>query len=399
MWINRDFFLLWTGQLISQIGDRFYAIALAWWVLEKTNSPAAMGFFMVASMLPELLFGLVAGGLIDRWNRKTILITADVVRGLAVIMVTLMFWWGTLEIWHIFIAAVVISLSSAFFNPTVMAIVPRLVDKENIPKANSLSQLITGLSTVTGPVLGATFVSLAGFGPVFLINGLSYLISVVLEGFIVLPAVPIQQQPRTKLLKDIKEGFKFISSSKSVFVILIIIGIVHIFYGSLLVTMPFLAKSLSGKGIRNLAYLETALGTGMILGAIVTGRQKLKNVQGNLLFAVTFVMGFCFALTGVISSLKIAVNLPYIAIMALIGLAAAIASVYWRSLLQVHVPNEMAGRVFSVSTMIADLSLPVSFSLFGMLLKQLSISQTLVYSGISLLIIGLSLMFKYRRII
>lgn len=386
-WINKNYFLLWAGQLVSQLGDRFYAIALAWWVLERTDSPAVMGFFMVVSVLPELLFGLIAGGLIDRWNRKTIIVTADIFRGLFVITVALLQTMGCLEVWHVFIAAAVISLASAFFNPSVMAVIPQLVESDEIPRANSLSQMIGGLASIAGPVLGAALVGLIGYWPVFLVNGLSYLAAALLAFFIALPPAS-PAGPKASLLEELKEGFKFISNSRLVFIILIVIGVVHIFYGSLAVAMPFLAKSLTGDGIRNLAYFETAMGAGLILGAVLIGQQKLQSVNTRPLFTAIITFGLCFTLLGLAGSKGIVITLPYIAIILFIGMAVAVASVYWRSILQVHVPNNMAGRIFSVASIIADVSLPVSFGVFGIALKYFSLAGVMISCGFSLIIIS-----------
>jgi MFS family permease len=395
IWINRDYFLLWTGQLVSQLGDKFYAIALAWWVLEKTNSPAVMGFFMVVSVLPELLFGLIAGGFIDRWNRKIIIVAADIFRGLAVIAVSLLLTMGRLEVWHVFIAAAVISLASAFFNPSVMAVIPQLVKRDQIPRANSLSQMISGIASVAGPVLGATLVGITGYWPVFLINGLSYLVAALLASFIALPPNSPSGH-KASLLEDLKDGFKFISNSKLVFMILIIIGIVHVFFGSLAVTMPFLAKSLAGNGIRNLAYFETAMGVGMILGAILIGQMKLKSVNSRPLLVAIITIGLCFTLLGFAKGNGIIISLPYIPVILFIGMAVAVASVYWRSILQAHVPNYMAGRVFSVATIIADVSLPVSFGMFGIILKYISLDGVMISCGLNLVIISCLLIIKYN---
>lgn len=399
VWINRDFFLLWTGQLVSQLGDRFYSIALLWWVLEKTNSPGIMGLFLAASLLPEILFGLVAGGYIDRWNRKSIIIAADIFRGLAVLAVTLLSWLGQLEIWHVFAASVVISLASAFFNPTVMAIIPRLVNKDQLTRANSLSEMTAGLSTVAGPVLGATLVSFLGYEAVFLINGASFLISALAECFIALPVPDRSGECKNSLIGDIKDGFRFISGNKPVFIILLVIGAVHMLFGCLLVAMPLLAKTLAGNGIRNLGLLETAMGVGMILGAVVTGGQKLQKVKGGALFAVIAAAGLCFTVMGVASGFNVTYIPPYIALMALIGAAAATASVFWRSLLQIHVPDEMAGRVFSVSTVIADVTLPLSFGVFGAVLTWFSPALALAACGISLMATGAALIIKYGKMV
>lgn len=393
VWINQNFSLLWTGQLVSQLGDKFYAIAMAWWVLERTHSPAVMGLFMVASMLPELILGPVAGGFIDRWNRKAILIVADMIRGLAVVAAALLSWSGCLEMWHIFTAAIIISLSSAFFNPTVMSVIPQLVSAEDLSKANSLSQMISGISAVAGPVAGAVLISLLGYEMVFLINGLSYLVSAFMEFFIALPVLAARE---TKLSEDIKDGLKFIYNNKPVLIVLLVIGIVHFFYGSLVVSMPFLANTLAGNGVQNLGYLETAMGLGIIIGSVILHRKERGNIQGHLLFVIIMGAGICYTLMGLISSFGVIMTFPYIAILLFIGMATAIASVYWRTLLHMYVPNEMAGRVFSISTMVADVTLPVSFGLFGVMLNNFSMSITLAVCGANLVIMSSILLIRYK---
>lgn len=136
---------------------------------------------------------------------------------------------------------------------------------------------------------------LLGYQAVFMINGVSYLVSALLESFIALPAMAARVRG-DKLLVIIKEGFGFIAENRTVRIILPVIGVVHIFYGSLAVAMPFLAKTLAGSGMQNLGYLETAMGAGMILGAVITGRQKMRNLHGRQLFIIILAAGFCFVL-------------------------------------------------------------------------------------------------------
>jgi MFS transporter, DHA3 family, macrolide efflux protein len=100
--INRNFTLLWLGKIISQLGDKFYAIALAWWILQKTNSPSIMGLFLLTSVLPGILLGFFAGALTDRWKRKTMLVVTDIIRGCLVLIISYMSMNNALEIWHVF---------------------------------------------------------------------------------------------------------------------------------------------------------------------------------------------------------------------------------------------------------------------------------------------------------
>lgn len=163
------------------------------------------------------------------------------------------------------------------------------------------------------------------------------------------------------------------------------------FFGSLLVTLPFLANSLSGRGINNLGCLEATLGLGLILGSLLISQKKSQSLKSSDLFLAVLALGFCFTTLGIIQSLRIEQIFSYLVITLLIGIAVAIASIYWRSLLQTAVPNELGGRVFSIASTIADTSLPLAIGISGLLLSHCSVHLLLLVSGICLIIIGAAL--------
>lgn len=394
--INKNFFLLWTGKIVSQVGDKFYGIALAWWILQKTHSPATMGFFMAASTLPGLLLGPFAGTLIDRWNRKHIIIISDIVRGLLVVVTALLSTWDVLALWHIFLASIIISLASAFFDPTAQAIIPQLVTKDQLSKANALGEMVTAFSTIIGPIFGAMSVSLLGFTWVFLMNGLSYLISAFFECFITFSKTHDSHIRQNSLWFEMKEGVKFLFHRPNLILIISIIGITHLFVGCLMVVLPFLAKELGDNSVQNLGNLEMMLGVGMFLGATYIHR-KIKNItKEKNLFYIILLMGVLFASIGVARAMVGLSLPPYMLLVFLIGTAIANASIYWRSLLQLHTPDTMTGRIFSISSMVGNVSLPLSYGLFGLLLNYLSISLLMLISGACLLLVGTTLMGSYK---
>jgi MFS family permease len=399
LFINRTFFLLWAGRLISQIGDKFYGIALAWWVLAKTDSPVAMGFLMATSVLPGLLIAPWAGAYIDHWYRKPVIIIADIVRGIAVMIVVCLSVINMLEVWHVFVVAAIISLGSSFYDPTVLAIIPQIVSKEELPKANGLSQIIGGVSMVLGPMLGAASVSLFGFTTVFLINGLSYLVSAFCGWLMVIPLAARQQMASSSVnWKDIKAGVSFLVRQKHLLIIIGVIGLTHFFVGSLMVALPFLAKQLAGNGVHNLGYLETIMGLGLISGSIVMSMRRNGSVQDNNLFLFILGLGVSFLLIGMFKLTDIVTIIPYLIIMLFIGAIIANASVYWQSLLQLKTPDEMAGRIFSISTMMGNLSLPLAFGIFGLLLKFSPITLLMILSGTLLVILSIILLLCYKRV-
>lgn len=396
LFINRNFFLLWSGKIISQLGDKFYGIALAWWILKKTDSPAIMGLFMALLILPGLIIGAFAGTFVDRWNRKRILIGADILRGIFVLIVSWLSLVGMMEIWHVLAAAVVISLASAFFEPSVQAVIPQIVNEEQIPRANAMNQMVGGLCTVAGPLLGALAVSIFGFTWVFFANAVSYILSALLEGFMAITSSPDQNVRNNALWQDIKDGFSFIKGRKEVVLIILVIGIAHFFLGSLMVTLPVLARELIGNGVRNLGYMEMMIGVGLIIGAILTGSKKKAVVRELHLFWFIMAFGICFLIVSGIRFVSVYSVIPYMLIMAVIGMTIAGASIFWQSLLQMKTPNNLAGRVFSISTIVGNASLPVAYGIFGVLLEKVALAPLMLFNGIGLMSLS-SLMFLWSK--
>jgi hypothetical protein len=137
----RSFALLWSGQTISRLGDRFYQVALVWWVLEKTGSAVVMGTVLIFFEVPMLIFVLLGGALVDRWPRLPVMMLSDLLRGLAVGVMAALAYANLLQVWHIYIISLIFGIVDAFFQPAYHASVPEIVPLEHLPSANSLTSL------------------------------------------------------------------------------------------------------------------------------------------------------------------------------------------------------------------------------------------------------------------
>lgn len=394
--INRNFRLLWFGQLISQLGDKAYNIALMWWLFEKTKSPFFISSFLVASMLPELIFGPVAGVYIDRWNKKKILVISDFVRGVVVLALAALYQLNLLEIWHIYIAALSISLCSALFNPTTMSVIPIIVERSELQRANALSQMVAGAMSIIGPLLGASSVALIGYVGVLLFNGLSYIISGVGEAFLRIHT--IETQTKESVLASLMQGVHYIWTDVRVSVIVVVIAIVHVFVGSIVVIMPFVANSLGGNGINNLGVLQAAMGVGMIVGAVYISKYVHKKFNESYLFYAIICMGVGILTIGTLQLINVYLIALYAMVYTVIGLCVAIASVFWRTIAQLCVPEEMTGRVFSVFSTTGNISLPISIGAFGVFLNYMNSALLFSVAGVCLILIGIVLLYKNQRI-
>lgn len=138
--MNRNLNLLLSGQLVSQVGDKFYMLAVAYMVLETTGSPIRMGITLFCSVFPTMLLGIVSGSIVDRYNRKFIIVGADAARGIIVMAVCGLYYSGTLTFSLLLFAQVLISICTAFFDPAIPAMIPQMVKRDELTQANSKAQ-------------------------------------------------------------------------------------------------------------------------------------------------------------------------------------------------------------------------------------------------------------------
>ncbi|HEX5395527.1 MAG TPA: MFS transporter, partial [Candidatus Limnocylindria bacterium] len=172
---RRDFALLTGAATVSLLGDGFFFIALAWQVYDLSNLPTAMSVVGVAWTLPLVLFLLLGGVFTDRYDRRHLLISADLLRAAAIGLIAVLSISGALQLWHVVALIAFVGVGDAFFNPASTAIVPDLLPEELLPQANALQGLIRPLMTrLMGPAIGGFVVAGLGSGPAFAIDGASF---------------------------------------------------------------------------------------------------------------------------------------------------------------------------------------------------------------------------------
>lgn len=394
--INRNFSLLWFGQLVSQLGDKAYNIAQMWWLFEKTGSPLFVSSFLIASMLPELILSPVVGVYIDRWNKKRILVAADFSRGIIILTLAALNQGDLLTTWHIYTAALFISLCSALFNPTTMSVIPVVVEKNRLQQANALSQMVAGAVAIIGPLLGASSVAMLGYIGVLIFNGCSYIISGIAESFLRITVT--ETTAEESVLSSLTQGFRYIRGDVRVLTAVVLVAIIHMFVGGLVVSLPFLANLLTGNGLDNLGLLQAAFGGGMIVGAVYISKYNSNKLKGSYLFYAIVCMGTGILMLGVLQLSHIQLVVLYGLDCVLIGVCVAGISVFWRTLAQLCVLEEMTGRVFSVLSATGNISLPISMGLAGLLLNFVTPALLLSLAGIFLILIGIGIEYNNRNI-
>jgi MFS family permease len=286
------FRLLFLSTLGSSFGTLLAAIALAIDVKDRTNAGIWVGAVLVVDFLPTILVGLTLGPLVDRLERRKLMVAADLVR--AAVFCLLPFAGGPGEIVAL---AFVAGIASGFFRPAVYAGVPNLVPEEELPHANALLQTVENASWAVGPVIGGVLTAAAGPHVAYWINAVSFLLSAVLVARI--PARLLQSA--TALTRghwtDLKDGFRAVLHARPLLAVLIAWGIAGLGIGSISVSEVFIAKNTFHAGDFGYGLLFGAIGTGLVVGSFwsgaITSRLGTPRTYGGalLLMAVGFGLG------------------------------------------------------------------------------------------------------------
>jgi MFS family permease len=367
--LDRNLSLLFGGQFISRIGDRFYALALAFWVLRSTGSPERMGLVLFAASAPSILVGFMLGGVLDRWNRKTVLIAADLVRGAAVLGATALYFMGKLNLVAILATQVVLSLASAFFNPTLSALLPAIVEKDRLARANATSQMLGGAADILGPALGGLAVAWLGYPFAFLFDAASFLICAALNAGLRLPRSPEERILKAPL-PALASTYRFLGENRRLMAILGVVALVHCFTGSISVITPVVASSLQGGGAQALGYLETSLGAGAVVCALLMRRAPLNGREQRFMFAGIGCLGAAMAAMGGLALTGVHALAPYLMLFPALSASVITIATCYTVIVQKAVTGGVAAGVFSVMGSVGNLSLPLSTLLFGFLLER-----------------------------
>lgn len=392
---SRAFAWFWLGQTISTLGDGAFTMALAVAVYQLTGSSLAMGFFLMAKMIPELLFTLIGGVAADHLPRRLLLLGADSGRALAVLAIAALAWLNLLQVWYLFVLAVLFGLCHSIFNPAYRAIIPDLVEKDHLSSANALAELSSQFGNFLGPLLGAGLIVLAqgSVSVAFAFNGLTFVVSVC--SLLALRSLPRSvQKPATKLANgprgmflDMLDGFRTILNSTWLCWSLIAATFGLVAYaGAMSVALPRLVFAVYKSDPWLLAAITTSAAIGGIVGAIFVGQVRLRH-RGTIAFLSYVLSGLAL----LAFSLPLAQNILIFVVLSAafgVGFGMNIMGTIWVNLLYELVPNEKLGRVTSVDHIGALCMLPVGYVLAGWLSDQFGPTSVFLLGGLMMVVLN-----------
>jgi MFS family permease len=348
---QRNFALLWVGQLISVFGDWVLLIALPFYIFDLTGSALATGAMFMAQTVPRVLLGSVAGVFVDRWDRKRTMIAADLSRGVLILALLSVHSAGWL--WLIYLVAFVQAVIAQFFTPAKNAIVPLLVGESDLVAANALNSLSENLTRLTAPALGGTLYGLLGLASVVWIDCASFLASGVLIALIAFPAEAAAVEATSRgrswvtAVREWRDGMRLMRNDPTITAIFATAGTAMIAEGFILVLLVPFVKDVLHSGSQGFGWLMSAQAIGGLIGSVFLARVS-RAVRPSLLIPLC---GAPFGLLDIaLANLPGRGGLPPLPVaLVLIGLAGAPLIGFYigmQTVLQSSVPDRFRGRVF-----------------------------------------------------
>ena len=377
-----SFAMLWVGQTVSRLGDRIFQVALGWYVLQLTGSATAMGALLVCTTLPLLVLLLLGGVVSDRLPRRSVLLVSDVGRGALVLMLAFIAWRGSVELWQLYVVALLFGTVDAFFQPAYGALVPEIVPEELRASANGLTLLSAQASAVAGPLIGALLMGWGGAALAFNVNGLSFLFSAALLVIMHAPNTRPDAE-HTSMRHELAEGLRYVAGVPWLRATIAIFAVVVVATGAPLAALPLLVRQRLGDTVSSLGWIYAASAVGAVAAALILARVPRLRRRGPLAYGATLISGAGVLAIGLAPALPVALLGSFAD-----GVGIGVFSLVWTQTVQDLVPDRLRGRVNSVDMLGSYCLLPLGFGLAGALADRIGAGALFALGGCAAMLLA-----------
>jgi MFS family permease len=381
---TRDFAILWAGFTFSGLGDSIYYIARIVLIIKLTGSALAAGGMTIFGILPTILMSLTGGALADRINRQKLVVWSNFARGLIMLVLAWLIYSGLVRYWHLYIVAFVNNSFYAISNPAFDAMLPSVVQSDQLKSAYSSFSIGSNFAQIAGPALASLLVVIAGTAGSIFLNGLSFF-GMMLALMFIRPNIPIKQaSPKSSgMLSDIVEGWRYARKNNALMIYLVSIALFNLVAPSIIIGLPFYITKILKIDFGWYGTTVVAINVGIILGSFLASILTIKR-RGLLVSLGYVVIGFI--ITGIFcftSSIWLVV-FGMVSINIILGLI----NVFMPTWVQLTVTDEYRGRIFSIMSMISYSLSPLGFAIIGFLLDRFDANIVISISGIGIVLVG-----------
>lgn len=378
---RRNIALFLSSQGISMLGSSIVQYAIMWHITLTTQSGLMMTLYIICGFLPTFFLSPFAGVWADRYNRKKLIMLADGGIAISTLILAILFLLGYQYIWLLFIIAAIRAFGAGVQGPAVGAILPQIVPEEKLMRVNGINGTVQAAIMFIAPMISAALLTVTTLEMILFIDVVTAAFAIATLLLIRIAKHEVSAAP-VSYLEDFKSGLSYIQSTPFLKHYFLFIAILFFLMAPASFLTPLQVTRTFGEEVWRLTAIELAFSAGMMVGgAVIAAWQGFQNrvytmVFGGIIFSV------CTIALGIMPSFW-----PYIAVMAICGVAIPIFNTPTMTLLQEKVDPAYIGRIFGVFNMIASAMMPLGMLLFGPLADAVSIQLILIITGVAMLLL------------
>jgi DHA3 family macrolide efflux protein-like MFS transporter len=384
---KHSFFTIWAGQAVSLITSAVLQMAIIWYLTDTTGSALVLSMATMVGFLPQAILGTMIGVLVDRWNRKLVMIGADLIIATAGFVLAVVALTTELPVWVVMVVLFIRSIGTAFHSPALSAVTPLLVPENQLTKCAGYSQSVQSVSYILSPAIAAFLYTTWDLNLVIALDILGALVACMTVAIVAIPSQATKStMVRSSLIADAKAGYGILKDNKGLFALLWIGALYCFVYMPINALFPLISMNYFGGTTTHASIVEIAFAIGMLVGSLLLSTWGgFKNRTINIVASLA-TMGVALTITGLLPTNGF---LIFAFCSGIMGLSAPFYNGVQMALIQEKIQAEYLGRVFGLLGSIMSLSLPLGLIVSGIFADQIGINRWFALSGICILALAL----------
>lgn len=374
------FILLGIGQAVSILTSSILQMAIVWYLTQRTGSAAVITLSTLSGYLPRAILGMFTGSFIDRYDRKKILVLSDTGIALAALSLAAVALWTEIPIWLIFLILCLRSIGTAFHTPSLGAIIPTIVPKEQLPRCAGLLQSFDSVSMILSPALAAVLFSIWDLSAIVLLDVLGAAVAITIVLFLPLPKNKAENSAGpVHIWQDTKDGIAILRSEKGMLAILIVSTLYAFIYFPIGSLYPLITMTYFGGSVADSSLVEIVFSGGTLAGALLLGWVGNKLHKVGAIAASILLYGLGVLFTGLLPPDGLPV---FILLSAVMGLTIPFFYGLRTAIFQSRIPNEYLGRVLSLAYSVSLFAAPLGLLLGGGISEAAGVQTCFLICGV-----------------
>lgn len=380
---KRDFYTIWSGQAISLITSSVLQMAIIWYLTDTTGSAMVLSIAAMVGFLPQAILGTIIGALVDRWNRKWVMIGADLIIMAGGVVLAILAISAHVPVWVVMVILFVRSIGTAFHSPALSAVTPLMVPENQLTKCSGYTQSLQSVSLIISPAMAGFLYARWNLNTVIALDVLGTLVACITVLMVVIPKQKTKPDTvHTSIIAESKAGYRIVKENQGLFTLLWIGAMYCFIYMPISALFPLMSMRYFRGTTTHASLVEIFFAVGMLVGGLVLGawggfRKRYISIVLSLAL-----MGAALTLVG---SLPTTGFVIFVICCIFMGFSAPFYSGVQMALFQEKIPAEYLGRVFGLLGSVLSLSMPFGLIISGIFADRVGINRWFSLSGIFIL--------------